>query len=112
MHDVQLVSRPRFETWDLEDVPPVLLDFARRQGAEQANLVAASVGDTVARDWGYWTGHLAGMVSGLTLCLLGQSKALQEDTGMVIADGRLEEDRELLALEQYMGAARRSSRAF
>ena len=90
----------------------MLLDFARRQGAEQANLVAASVGDTVARDWGYWTGHLAGMVSGLTLCLLGQSKALQEDTGMVIADGRLEEDRELLALEQYMGAARRSSRAF
>ena len=53
-------ARPRFETWDLEDVPPVLLDFARRQGAEQANLVASSVGDTMARDWGYWTGHFTG----------------------------------------------------
>lgn len=95
--------RPRFETWDLEDVPEVILDFARRQGAEQANLVASSVGDTMARDWGYWTGHFTGMVSGLMLCMLGKSKSLKDDTGMIVADGHLEEDRELIALEQYMG---------
>lgn len=35
--------------------------------------------------------------------LLGKSKSLKDDTGMVVADGRLEEDRELIALEQYMG---------
>ena len=28
--------RPRFETWDLEDVPQVILNIARQQGAEQA----------------------------------------------------------------------------
>ncbi|CAK8985157.1 cGMP-dependent protein kinase [Durusdinium trenchii] len=95
--------RPRFETWDLEDVPQVILDFARQQGAEQANLVASSVGDTMARDWGYWTGHSIGVVSGLILCMVGGSKSLKDDRGMVIADGHLEEDRELLALQQYMG---------
>ena len=26
----------------------------------EANLVASSVGDTMARDWGYWTGHFTG----------------------------------------------------
>ena len=35
--------------------------------------------------------------------MLGKSKSLNDDTGMVVADGHLEEDRELIALEQYMG---------
>ena len=39
--------------------------------------------------------------------MLGKSKSLKDDTGMVVADGHLEEDRELIALEQYMGDARR-----
>lgn len=30
----------------------------------EANLVASSVGDTMARDWGYWTGHFTGGSSG------------------------------------------------
>ena len=38
--------------------------------------------------------------------MLGKSKSLKDDTGMVVADGHLEEDRELIALEQYMGDAR------
>lgn len=37
--------------------------------------------------------------------MLGKSKSLNDDTGMVVADGHLEEDRELIALEQYMGDA-------
>ena len=38
--------------------------------------------------------------------MLGKSKSLKDDTGMIVADGHLEEDRELIALEQYMGDAR------
>ncbi|CAJ1435459.1 unnamed protein product, partial [Effrenium voratum] len=97
--------RPRFETWDLEDVPPAILDFARQQGAEQAALVASSVGDTMARDWGYWSGSFLGVVSGLMLCMIGRSTDLKDDTGMV-ADGYLESDRELLALQEYMQDSR------
>jgi hypothetical protein len=37
--------------------------------------------------------------------MLGKSKSLKDDTGMIVADGHLEEDRELIALEQYMGDA-------
>ena len=33
----------------------------------EANLVASSVGDTMARDWGYWTGHFTGGM-GVNLC--------------------------------------------
>ncbi|CAE7871055.1 SVOP [Symbiodinium sp. KB8] len=94
--------RPRFETWDLEDVPQVILDFARQQGAEQAALVASSVGDTMARDLGYWSGTFTGILSGLAMCVLGQSKSLGDDSDLVVADGYLESDRELIALEQYM----------
>eukprot|EP00439_Symbiodinium_sp_Y106_P024428 s5152_g2.t7 len=94
--------RPRFETWDLEDVPQVILDFARQQGAEQAALVASSVGDTMARDLGYWSGTFAGILSGLAMCIFGQSKSLGDDSDLVVADGYLESDRELIALEQYM----------
>lgn len=41
--------------------------------------------------------------------MLGKSKSLNDDTGMVVADGHLEEDRELIALEQYMGDACKQS---
>ena len=41
----------------------------------EANLVASSVGDTMARDWGYWTGHFTGGMGwefffGWSLCRL------------------------------------------
>ncbi|CAE7239067.1 unnamed protein product [Symbiodinium natans] len=98
--------RPRFETWDLEDVPKVVLNFARQQGAEQAVLVASSVGDTMARDLGYWSGSFTGIVTGLAMCILGQSKSSGNDGEMVVADGYLESDRELIALEQYMRDSR------
>ena len=34
--------------------------------------------------------------------VLGQSKSLGDDSDLVVADGYLESDRELIALEQYM----------
>ena len=42
------------------------LDRTRRR--VEAALVASSVGDTMARDWGYWSGSFLGVVSGLMLC--------------------------------------------
>ena len=86
----------------------------------------------MARDLGYWSGTFAGIASGLAMCsllachaidaasdiciyvrlawlhkgILGQSKSLSDDGDMVVADGYLESDRELIALEDYMRDAR------
>ncbi|CAE8698537.1 unnamed protein product [Polarella glacialis] len=98
--------RPRFETWDVNDVPQFLLDCARQQGAEQAALVASSVGDTLARDVGWTVGSVVGAAWGLTRCLLGRSEDTAPDKGrVVVAGGYLESDKELLALEDYMREA-------
>ncbi|CAE8735619.1 unnamed protein product [Polarella glacialis] len=98
--------RPRFETWDVNDVPQFLLDCARQQGAEQAALVASSVGDTLARDVGWTVGSVVGAAWGLAKCLLGRSEDTAPDKGrVVVAGGYLESDKELLALEDYMREA-------
>ena len=36
----------------------------------EAALVASSVGDTMARDLGYWSGTFTGILSGLAMCSL------------------------------------------
>lgn len=94
--------RPRFETWDVDDVPQPIIDLARQQGAEQAALVASSVGDTVARDFGWWCGGFVGAAWGFIMCAIGRKPpAGSEDGRVAVADGYLDGREELLALEQW-----------
>jgi len=92
-------TRPKFETWDVEDVPQFIIDFAREQGEQQAGLVAASVGDTVARDLGWYMGSAAGTAWGLLLAFSGNRPATTE---FRVAGGLLLDDEEMLELAEYM----------
>eukprot|EP00929_Paragymnodinium_shiwhaense_P091015 TRINITY_DN51072_c0_g1_i1.p1 TRINITY_DN51072_c0_g1~~TRINITY_DN51072_c0_g1_i1.p1 ORF type:complete len:1334 (-),score=231.92 TRINITY_DN51072_c0_g1_i1:255-4256(-) len=89
---------PKFETWDVDDLPKALLDFAREQGEGQAELVAGALGGSMSRDLGWFVGTCVGTVNGLVLVSLGK-KPIVNSAG--VADGKLVDDQELYALEAY-----------
>lgn len=89
--------RPKFETWDIDEVPQLILDIAREQGREQAGLVAGGVGDTLARDAGWWVGSGFGACSGFFAAAFGWKKAHRK----AVAGGNLMDDQEVLAMAEY-----------
>jgi len=91
---------PKFETWDVEDVPSFVTDYARAQGAEQAALVASSVGDTLARDAGWNMGEIMGGLAGLCIAACGKTPS-PSSAVTNIAGGYLKDEEELLALRRY-----------
>lgn len=85
-------DRPTFETWDLDDVPSFILDFARDQGREQSELVARALGDSFGRDWGLLLGSVSGTVWGLLLVMWGNDPMpLPDGTRLPVAGGYLKE---------------------
>lgn len=90
----QRYVRPKFETWDVDDVPTFVREFARRQGEEQAGLVASSVGDTVARDAGLQFGRLVGVASGWLMIVCGRKPEACGER-VAVAGGQLQTDEEL-----------------
>mmetsp|Transcript_39849 Transcript_39849/g.89356 ORF Transcript_39849/g.89356 Transcript_39849/m.89356 type:complete len:972 (+) Transcript_39849:21-2936(+) len=94
----QRYVRPRFETWDVDnDVPKFMLEFARTQGAEQAGLVAASAGDTLARGLGWHLGSLLGVGNGFIRAFLGRVPA-PESRHAAVAGGFLRDQEEVMEL--------------
>lgn len=96
--------RPKFETWDVDDVPQALRDFAEAQGVQQADLVAAAIGDQVGRGAGLWLGSAVGTAWALMALVCGHDPAPGRtgQQGTEVAGGYLEDRDELLEMERYL----------
>lgn len=99
--------RPKFETWDMTDVPPFILDAAKEFGVEQASLVASSLGDSMGRGLGRLMGGQVGFIWGLGAALrqmLHDRKPLDDNNvrSQLVGGGYLKDAKEMQMLTEYL----------